>query len=538
MYNEENKDNFFRNILVKIILILLFIFLLVWLFPMPKLETFYDRIFAENIKTMQEAAKDYFTIDRLPENVGDKKILTLKEMLDEKLIIEFLDRDGNKCNASESYVEVVRMEDEFIFKTYLSCPTKTDYIINHFGCYDICGEACTKEKKVTEYEYYRVINYNVVDKYLCPTGYTLKGTTCIKVNSVTDTIKANKTCPTGYALNQKTNNCEKTTKTEKEADPCSALGVGYIYSGGKCIKTNVSEELAKKKCDVGYTYDINRDICVKEITTTVAAQSTCSHLPGYTLSGNSCVKTDTATGSYVTWDTNTIPTGNYTSTIRACSTRSYESSKGIDDRYITDGFTRSYVKSEIRSDCTTCAVKTYYYYKECYYVPETTTVNTNYRCADSSYTYLNGTCTKQVTDTKPVKLECANGTPSGNSCIIKSEDTKPYQYKCDNGVSSGIKCIVTTQSIQEPKWSCKTGLVSGNKCISYSTDVKAVIYKCKNADYTVAGDTCYKTSTIEDLVKAEVIYKQASKKEFKWSIETKLEGWIRTGNSREITIKK
>ena len=74
MYNEDKNERnyFFRNLVVKILLILLFVFLLMWLFPMPNLNPFYDRIFTENMSNMTNAAKGYFTTSRLPEKEGEK----------------------------------------------------------------------------------------------------------------------------------------------------------------------------------------------------------------------------------------------------------------------------------------------------------------------------------------------------------------------------------------------------------------------------------------------------------------------------------
>ena len=82
MYNEERneKNYFFRNLIVKILLVLLFIFLLMWLFPIPNLSPFYDKIFTQNINDMTDAAKSYFTVERLPKNENETKKLTLKSV--------------------------------------------------------------------------------------------------------------------------------------------------------------------------------------------------------------------------------------------------------------------------------------------------------------------------------------------------------------------------------------------------------------------------------------------------------------------------
>ena len=46
----------------------------------------------------------------MPEKVGDSVKLTLQDMLDKKLILPFLDKDGNECDAKKSYVKVTKEE--------------------------------------------------------------------------------------------------------------------------------------------------------------------------------------------------------------------------------------------------------------------------------------------------------------------------------------------------------------------------------------------------------------------------------------------
>ena len=85
MYN-EGRGLFVRDLVVKLLFVALFIFIMMWIFPMPKdLKPFYDRIFNENILIMRDTAKEYYTTERLPKNTGDTVKLTLQEMLNKKL---------------------------------------------------------------------------------------------------------------------------------------------------------------------------------------------------------------------------------------------------------------------------------------------------------------------------------------------------------------------------------------------------------------------------------------------------------------------
>ena len=146
---ENRKSTFIRDLIVKVLLIVLFIFLLMFLFPMPNLTTFYDAIFNNNVQTMKNAAEKWYTTDRMPKEDGDIEKLTLQEMLDKKLILPFVDKDGNTCDADSSYVSVTKDGEEYILKVSLTCGSQTDYIIEHIGCYNFCKDnSCVQQVEV------------------------------------------------------------------------------------------------------------------------------------------------------------------------------------------------------------------------------------------------------------------------------------------------------------------------------------------------------------------------------------------------------
>ena len=146
---ENGRNYFFRELIVKILLVLLFVFLLMWLFPMPNMNPLYDKIFTQNMTSMTDAAKSYFNVSRLPQKEGETKKLTLEDMINNKMIIEFTDSEGKKCNTKESFVEVTKKNGEYIFKTNLVCGSQSDYVIEYFGCYDVCEDGIC-EVEVTE----------------------------------------------------------------------------------------------------------------------------------------------------------------------------------------------------------------------------------------------------------------------------------------------------------------------------------------------------------------------------------------------------
>lgn len=153
MYNDEERTSIsLRNIIIQILIILLFVFLLMWLFPTKSsmresIRPFSNHLFNENMMVMKDAAKDYFTLERLPQKVGDKITLTLGEMLDLKLLLPFVDSNNNKCDENRSYVEVTKMDNEYVMKVFLSCSDNEDYILVHMGCYDYCSTTICENKE-------------------------------------------------------------------------------------------------------------------------------------------------------------------------------------------------------------------------------------------------------------------------------------------------------------------------------------------------------------------------------------------------------
>lgn len=147
MYNERNEGFSIREVILKVLFFALFIIILVLLFPTRcSLNTNdVDKIFNENIKTMKDAGISYFTLQRMPTLEGESKELTLGEMLEQKLLLEFKDSNNNSCSLTESYVKVTKDKEEYVMRINLKCTDKEDYIIVHLGCYDYCeGLLCEK----------------------------------------------------------------------------------------------------------------------------------------------------------------------------------------------------------------------------------------------------------------------------------------------------------------------------------------------------------------------------------------------------------
>ena len=171
MYSSEKNPGInWKDLVVKAVFFVIFILILMWLFPkVPNMTAFYSNVFRENISYMQEAAKSYYTNERLPKNVGDIAELTLQDMIDRNLIIPFVDKDGNPCDTYESYVQVTKEStEEYSLKVNLVCETESSYIIEPLGCYDYCeSDECddVKEEKPTEEDVVKQTQYQFRKAY-------------------------------------------------------------------------------------------------------------------------------------------------------------------------------------------------------------------------------------------------------------------------------------------------------------------------------------------------------------------------------------
>lgn len=153
MYDERKERFSIKDVIIQVLFVGLFIFLLMWLFPMKSsvkksFAPLYDQIFNQNVMTMKDAAITYYTTPRLPQNIGDEEKMTLGEMLQANLVLPFVDSKGNQCDLDESYVSMTKMSDEYILKINLKCSEQEDYLLVHLGCYDYCdGDICEKEEE-------------------------------------------------------------------------------------------------------------------------------------------------------------------------------------------------------------------------------------------------------------------------------------------------------------------------------------------------------------------------------------------------------
>ena len=140
-----------KSLLIKMAILLVIIFLIIWIISLFKKDKEVPSNIGDNLKTMQEVANDYFIGSRLPERINGKETLTLKEMLDNKLLLEFKDQDGKSCDENNSYAEVTKVSDNsYTIKVKLVCTKDNDYIIDTFSVDTINNDVNDDENKQDE----------------------------------------------------------------------------------------------------------------------------------------------------------------------------------------------------------------------------------------------------------------------------------------------------------------------------------------------------------------------------------------------------
>lgn len=411
MYTEdyENRGFPFRDFLLKLILIIIFVFLLVWLLPKfisPKtvennnnankqnnnssseISAISSQIFMDNINRMKEAAISYYTDERLPKEVGSYEKMTLKEMIEKKLIIALTDKNNKNCDEEKSYVKITKADDEYILKVNLKDSEKEDYILVHLGCYTYCStDVC--EKKETE---------------ILVKGSKTDNTKPIKKPSATEDKEDKKE-------NSKDESNDTPKEEEKEEIPEPIKN--YIYEYKKTTGTKFSEwtnwsNWSKTSCETKeIKCDDNSITCLKK-------------LQMYTRKEN----IGTYNQKYVATYNETVKTGSYTQ--KACSNYNYVI---INNKtYIT---TTTYNSISNITSSTTSANGWKKVGRASYSNPPRDTATVHYEFVGADYSYCDDTCTslpnfyydKWVYSGSLKEVSSTTSTPTGTTTSSTNSTT-------------------------------------------------------------------------------------------------------------------
>ena len=539
----EQKKRTFIDFLVQLIFIILFVILMIWLFPTKDWmkENYFnkdgnsyieereviieDQTFVDNINNMLEGAKSYFGYDVNLPGEDETVSVTLGELVEKHVIVMPRDKNGNKCDES-SKATITKTLNGYAIKVELTCGSTSDYIIRNVGCNPFCENNCNTQKCTLEYEYSKKINgywtnwsnwsswsttkrvagsttkveTKTITSKMCPSGYKLNSeqTACIKTSTSETTIDAevNKSCPDGYELNSNQTACvKKDTKTiTKDAEISYSCKDGYtLNSNNKCVNNNAGTFTRTVPASVNYT-------CPS----------------GYIDAGNGCYRQTMVSASSST--RYTCPSG-------------YSYSSGTCQRTVTR------IGASGGANCSIT------YEKD---------------CTNGCRVVQKETCTYTADPTKKTTYSCANGRLSGSSCIIEDYANREENYYCPAGTRNGNVCVITenTTDIINPEvgYKCSEGKLSGNKCVisSNSEDVKDVkiTYSCKegtlkdnkcvitkespeSTKYTLKQVTYYRYST-RQYIKESISYKWSTSKEDKKLLDA---GYKLTGKTRKNCSK-
>ena len=537
MYSNERGSRFsILDIVVKLIFAALFIFILVWLFQknVPNMAPFYSNVFRENIKYMQEAGESYFTDDKLPKEIGQSNKISLADMFDKKLVLPFVDEDGNSCNQYDSYVSVTKTDNGYELKTNLVCNKESNYTIKILGCHNYCKDAlCSKTcsvEQITEYKYKKLSN---VTTYKCPSGYKKDGKYCVQ-SKIVDSKSATKT--------------NTTTRVD-------VIDADKVYDSGK--KTEV--DVIKTRNDD--TYEKVYINAIKEVSTGTTTRtkvyvdpikSTTSGSTSTTKEAYSCQKTKTVRESYdcTKYKTETQCTKKYKQEAYSCNC----STKYVGGVYKTSCNTCyksvpyqscSDVKKSYTDTCYRDVTKTYT--DTCYRDKTTTTPgSTTYSCpsyAEGSegsgsslkcYYYQETSTAGSTTYRCPADADGSSGSGANLKCYYLEKVSGGYSYKCPSkanystGSGKNLRCYVVTNGSYHYECNEKGYKLDGKTCKKTITETSTT-KKC-DSGYKLEGDKCNKYSTS----KIDATKTTSQKTIYKWSRSESLSGWTRTGDTRTV----
>ena len=537
MYSNERGSRFsLLDIVVKLIFAALFIFILVWLFQknVPNMAPFYSNVFRENIKYMQEGGESYFTDDKLPKEIGQSNRISLADMFDKKLVLPFVDEDGNSCNQYGSYVSVTKTDNGYELKTNLVCNKESNYTIKILGCHNYCKDAlCSKTcsvEQITEYKYKKL---STVTTYKCPSGYKKDGKYCVK-SRITDTKSAIK------------------TSTSTRVD---VIDADKVYDSGK--KTEVDAIKVKNDDKYERVY-INPIKEVSEGTTTRTKvyvdpiKSTTSGNTTTKKEAYSCQKTKTVRESYncTKYKTEKQCTTKYKQEAYSCNC----STKYVGGVYKTVCNTCyksvpyqscSEVSKAYTDTCYRDVTKTYT--DTCYRdVTTSTPGSTTYRCPSNAegsegsganlrcYYYKTTTTSGSTTYRCPDKADGSSGSGSNLKCYYLEKVSGGYSYKCPSkanystGSGKNLRCYVVTNGSYHYECSEKGYKLDGKTCKKTIKETSTT-KKC-DSGYKLEGDKCNKYSTS----KINATKTTSKKTIYKWSKSESLSGWTRTGETRTV----
>jgi|SRR5574344_339593 uncharacterized repeat protein (TIGR02543 family) len=138
MYEEKKKNINWIKIFLEVFILFLIVLLAIKLITIVFSKRNYNKESSNldnNLSSLIDTAKLYYVNDKLPSKVGDYNKTGLNDLVDQNVIDEVKDENGNTCDMANSYIEIIKLDKEYQFKAYLICGDTSDEK-NDFVTYD------------------------------------------------------------------------------------------------------------------------------------------------------------------------------------------------------------------------------------------------------------------------------------------------------------------------------------------------------------------------------------------------------------------
>ena len=145
-YNNGNNNSYKKGLIIKIIIIIICVILLVWLLLLLKnskgKNVVYDeKLHIENVTKVRLASERYFFLNNnLPDNGQDNQI-SLKTLIDNKLIDEVVDANKKVCNDDKSKISLSK-GNNYILRINLSCSTNENEEVYFYDLENLACKNC------------------------------------------------------------------------------------------------------------------------------------------------------------------------------------------------------------------------------------------------------------------------------------------------------------------------------------------------------------------------------------------------------------
>ena len=461
---QERNGFSILGFIAQVLLVVIFVFVLMLLFPTKSYidkngsstltgnAALTEMLFNQNLLSMKDAAREYYTVKRMPATNGSSKTLTLEEMIKNRMVVEFVDAYGEKCDQKASFVKVTKVDSEYEMEVSLTCGKTTKSIKTVVGCYNYCESGlCEKEAaKVTLYQYSKLIkgtskwsNWSEWSLTKVEATSTRQVETKV-VNEITGTevitstadATITYTCPDGFTKSEDGKTCiGKATEIPATLVYYCADGSDVI-DGNKCAAGGHYEYQYKTpSCKNGYLSS-DKSKCVIESAVVVGPAT-----PGVFTTLDSCKQ------QYSVCATSTV-SGFFL--------------------YCDEDLNANYINSNNQ-----CMKRTVSYTNSC---PDGYTLTSDKQCKSNTGTWV------VDTENAKTKYTCAQGEVSGNVCILANEVTST--------MNTTYSCSDSTMTLNENNLCEKSTDVYGDvtyyRFRTYTTTKDTVVYKWSKSNNDTA----------------------------------------------------